>query len=330
MQLNIYDYLEFRHLRYIVAVAEELNITRAAERLNVVQSNLSRQISDIEELFHVKLFIRVHNGVQLTSAGQSFYIRAKQLLELREETINSLHAVQDAETKPFRLGFSQFVEHAVLQTVSQAYREMFPKGVVNLEGDDTDALLKRLEAGELDAALITLPFSIDKLCSQALLHERMVVCLRKDDPLASKEEVDPADLNRKLGIFSDAHHHPTAHARLLEMLAEEGIEPRTFSPTFNLEQIQWMVEQRMCIALIREHEVLHEALTTRPIKGVKWTIDSAIIYRQKDNHGAVSLLLRDLARRYPDAEAESRRKAPQSVKETSSLFADEDNALKSA
>ncbi|WP_263408922.1 LysR family transcriptional regulator [Terriglobus tenax] len=97
--MSIYDYLEFRHLRYIVAVAEELNITRAAERLNVVQSNLSRQISDIEELFHVKLFIRVHNGVQLTSAGQSFYIRAKQLLELREETINSLHAVQDAETK---------------------------------------------------------------------------------------------------------------------------------------------------------------------------------------------------------------------------------------
>lgn len=328
MPMSIYDYLEFRHLRYIVAVAEELNMTRAAERLNVVQSNLSKQISDIEDLFHVKLFLRVRNGVQLTSAGQSLYIRAKQLLELREETINSLQAVQDAETKPFRLGFSQFVEHAVLQTVSQAYREMFPKGVVKLEGDDTDALLKRLEASELDAALITLPFSIDKLRSQALFHERMVVCLRRDDPLASKEELDTADLDGKLGIFSDAHHHPTAHARLLEMLSEQGIKPRTFSPTFNLEQIQWMVEQQMCIALIREHEVLHESLTTRPIKGVNWTIDSAIIYRQTDAHGAISLLLRDLARRYPDADAEVRRKPPQSIKDDPGLFEEEDAALK--
>nr|WP_260706897.1 LysR substrate-binding domain-containing protein [Edaphobacter flagellatus] len=255
-------------------------------------------------------------------------MRAKQLLELREETINSLQAVQDAETKPFRLGFSQFVEHAVLQTVSQAYREMFPKGVVKLEGDDTDALLKRLEASELDAALITLPFSIDKLRSQALFHERMVVCLRRDDPLASKEELDTADLDGKLGIFSDAHHHPTAHARLLEMLSEQGIKPRTFSPTFNLEQIQWMVEQQMCIALIREHEVLHESLTTRPIKGVNWTIDSAIIYRQTDAHGAISLLLRDLARRYPDADAEVRRKPPQSIKDDPGLFEEEDAALK--
>lgn len=327
--MSIYDYLEFRHLRFIVAVAEELNMTRAAERSNVVQSNLSKQISDIEELFNVKLFIRVRNGVQLTSAGQSLYIRAQQLLDLREETINSLQAVQDAETKPFRLGFSQFVEHAVLQTVSQAYRELFPKGSVQLEGDDTDALLKRLGAGELDAALITLPFSIDELCSLALLHERMVVCLRKDDPLASKDELEPSDLNGKLGIFSDAHHHPTAHARLLEMLAQEGIAPRTFSPTFNLEQIQWMVEERMCVALIREHEVLHDTLTTRSIKGVRWTIDSAIIYRRNDNHGAISLLLRDLARRFPDADAERHRKPSQSIHEEPRLF-EEDDLLKRA
>ncbi|HEX2918742.1 MAG TPA: hypothetical protein VHN81_09485, partial [Edaphobacter sp.] len=99
-------------------------------------------------------------------------------------------------------------------------------------------------------------------------------------------------------------------------------------PTFNLEQIQWMVEQQMCIALIREHEVLHESLTTRPIKGVRWTIDSAIIYRQTDTHGAISLLLRDLARRYPDADVEVRRRHPQSVKDDPGLFEEEDAVLK--
>lgn len=322
--MSIYDYLEFRHLRFIVTIAEQRNMTRAAERLNVVQSNLSKQIGEIEELFHVKLFIRVHNGVQLTSAGQSFYNLARQLLELREEAVNSLQAVQEAETRSFRLGFSQFVEHAVLQTVSEAYRQLFPKGSIELEGDDTDALLKRLQRAELDAALITLPFSIDDLYAQPLMHERMLVCLRRDDPLASNEELDPSNLNGKLGIFSDSHHHPTAHARLLEMLAQKSIVPRAFSPTFNLEQIQWMVEQRMCVALIREHEILHDTLTTRPIKGVRWTIDSAIIYRPKDKHGALSLLLRDLARRFPHSDSESRRKAPPSIIQEPGLFGTEE------
>ncbi|MCL2659455.1 MAG: LysR family transcriptional regulator [Acidobacteriaceae bacterium] len=194
--MSIYDYLEFRHLRFIVAVVEEGSMTRAAERLNVVQSNLSKQICEIEDIFDVKLFIRMHNGVQLTSSGQSFFNFARQLLDLREEAINSFQAVQDAESRPFRLGFSQFVEHAVLQTVSQAYRKLFLKGTVELEGDDTDALLCRIQCGELDAALITLPLSTNGLCIQPLLHEPMAVCLRKDDPLTNKEELEATDSRR--------------------------------------------------------------------------------------------------------------------------------------
>lgn len=328
--MAIYDYLDFRHLKFITTIAEEGSMTRAADRLNVVQSNLSKQISELEDLFNVKLFHRVRNGVQLTSAGQSFYNFACQLLELREEAVNSLQAVQDAETKPLRLGFSQFIEHAVLQTVSQAYRDLFPKGSVELEGDDTDALLKRIERAELDAALITLPFSIDSLRFQSLLHERMVVCIRKDDPLASKTELEAEDLNGRLGIFSDPHRHPSAHARLLELLAEQGITPRKVSPAFSLEQIQWMVCEGICLALIREHEVLNETLTTKPISGVKWTIDSAIVYSQKDRHGGLSLLLRDLGRRFPDVDADNRRKPPSSVREEATLFGPDGGLKKSA
>lgn len=318
--MSIYDYLEFRHLRFITTIAEEGSMTRAAEKLNVVQSNLSKQISELEELFQVTLFHRLRNGVQLTSAGQSFYNFACQMLELREESVNSLQAVQDAETKPLRLGFSQFIEHAVLQAVSQAYRDLFPRGSVELEGDDTDALLRRLERSELDAALITLPFQIEGLDSQSLLHERMVVCVRKDDPLAQKDELEASDLNGKLGIFSDPHRHPSAHARLLELLSEQGITPRRVSPEFSLEQIQWMVCEGICVALIRELEVLNENLTTRPIKGVKWTIDSAIVFRKKDKHGGLSLLLRDLSRRFPDLDTDHRRKPPKSTREEADLF----------
>jgi len=108
------------------------------------------------------------------------------------------------------------------------------------------------------------------------MHEPLVVCMR-DARLAQHEEVPPAALNGMLGIFSDPRHHPKAHERLLEMLDEQGIEPKFTNPTFNSEHVQWMVRTRLCLALISASEVVQEGLTTRPIQGVRWTIDSALV-----------------------------------------------------
>jgi DNA-binding transcriptional LysR family regulator len=313
-RMSIYDHLEFRHLKYIMAVAEEGSFTKAAERVHVVQSNLSKQISEIEDLYSVTLFKRGNRGgATLTESGQSLYNFARQLVDLREEAVNSIQAVQQISSRPFRLGFSQYVEHLVLQTVSRAYRELFPKGEVVAEGDDTDVLLDRVQKGELDAALVTLPLGLEGLCEQPVMHERMVVLICKDDALATKEDLSVEDLNNRLAIFSDPRHHPSAHARLLEMLEDQSIHPKVMAPNFNFEHIQYLVSEHMCIALIRENEVLRDSLTTRPIRGVSWTIDSAIVFRPNDKRGALSLLLRDLTRRFPVADAKLRKKPPQSA-----------------
>ncbi len=310
--MAIYDYLEFRHFVYIVAIADEGSFSRAAEKLHVAQSALSQQISDLEDLYRTRFFDRGRHGATLTPEGQSFYNFGTQLLELREEAVNSIEAVRETASRPFRLGFSQFVEHAVLKTVSRAYHELFPNGEVQPEGNDTDELLSKVVSGTLDAALVTLPMDGDGLFAQQIMHERMVVLLRGDDLLAAKEYLDPSDLTTRLAIFSDPRYHPSAHAKLLQMLAEENIVPKIVAPTFNFDHIQWMVCEGICMALVRENEVVRPSLTTRPIHGVNWTIDSAIVYRQKDRHGALSLLLKDLARRFPIEDARLRRKSSDS------------------
>ena len=90
--------------------------------------------------------------------------------------------------------------------------------------------------------------------------------------MAQYETLTPEQLSGQLGIFSDPRHHPRAHARLLEMLEEQGITPRISNPTFNAEHVQWMVKHRICLALIREREPLDGDLTTRPIRDVNWTV----------------------------------------------------------
>ena len=310
-----YENLEFRHLEYIVAVAEERTFTAGAQKVRKGQSNVSRQIAVLERDLGFKIFERDRNGVSLTHAGEELLVFARKMLQMRKEVIDLLRAIHQADLKPFRLGFSPFVVRHVVDTVYETYRDLFPVGSIHAESGDSDKLLEQLEGGSLDAALVTLPHIHNGFSEQRIMHEPLVVCMREDDPLAQHEEVPPAALNEMLGIFSDPRHHPKAHQRLMEMLDEQGIKPKFSNPNFNPEHIQWMVRTRLCLALISASEVVQEGLTTRAIQGVRWTIDSALVYCTDHKQLALPLLLRDLEKKFPIGSPVSYKKPPRSVTE---------------
>jgi DNA-binding transcriptional LysR family regulator len=309
--MSIYDHLEFRHLTYIIAVAETGSFTAAALRLHVAQSAISRQIGEIEDIYHIQIFQRVerkgggkrkmHRIAKLTVSGESLLGFADKLIGMRKEIIEVVQGIEQSAMRPFRLGFTPFVEPHVLETVTHAYRDLFPRGEIEPQSGDTEVLVERLRSGEIDAALVTLPIASDGVAVQPIMHEKLVVCLRKDDALAHNETLAPEQLSGQLGIFSDPRHHPRAYARLLEMLEEQGIVPRISNPTFNAEHVQWMVKHRICLALIREREPLDGELTTRPIRDVNWTVDSALVFKPEHPQMALPLLERELERRFPVA-----------------------------
>jgi DNA-binding transcriptional LysR family regulator len=254
--MSIYDHLEFRHFKYIVAIAEAGTFTAAAARLLLAQSALSRQISEMEDALGVHIFDRSRGGSTRTDAGESLLGFARELLQTRIEIVNAIQAIQQASLHPFRMGFTPFVEQHVIGTVCRVYKEIFPRALVIPQNGDTEDLVERLKAQELDAALATLPLAADGFVVQPIMHESLVVCIRKDDPLAGQLALSTEDINGRLGVFSDPRHHPRAHERLLEMLAEHAIKTRISNPTFNAEHVQWMVREGLCVALIREHEPL--------------------------------------------------------------------------
>jgi DNA-binding transcriptional LysR family regulator len=313
--MSIYDHLEFRHLKYIVAVAEQRTFTAAALSVPVAQSALSRQIAHIEEIYNIQIFERVRGGTgaSLTPAGAALLMYARQLLQTRTEIIEAVRAIHQSSQLAFRLGFSPLVEAQVVDTVCHAYHQLFPKSEIRPEGADTEDLFGRLAQGTLDAALVTLPVAGEGIEVQPVMHQRVVVCIPEDDPLAQLSEIPPAALNEKLSIFCDPRQHPRAHARLLETLNERGIILRLTNPTFNADHVQWMVKERICYALIREHEPLREGLTTRPIQGVSFTVDSAIAYKSEGEQIALPLLLRELEKRFPLANTRPQRMPSVSV-----------------
>jgi hypothetical protein len=110
------DLVEFRHLKYIVAIAENSNFTRAAERLFIAQPSLSRQVRDLENEVGFTIFERTREGVRITPSGQMLVDYAQEALNGRTEIIKIAREVHLGKIAPLRLGFSSFINPKHLQT----------------------------------------------------------------------------------------------------------------------------------------------------------------------------------------------------------------------
>ncbi|MHB8303922.1 MAG: LysR family transcriptional regulator [Acidobacteriaceae bacterium] len=264
----MFDLVEFRHLKYIAAIAETLNFTRAAERLFLAQPSLSKQIKDLEDGIGIQIFVRHHDGVRITAAGQMIVSYAIEAVKSRREIIQAARAVHCGEIPPLRIGFSCFVQQDVLRSLSDAYANLFPSCPMQFSGGDPAQILRRMEEKSLDAAVLPLPISGDQWTVEPIASAPLVVCMRADDPLAQQIEIQPSELAKRLKIFRNPEAHPEAHARLLEMLTEIGIKPDVDCMATTPSDIQWMVHSGSGLALIDQKTPLDPSLTTRPIANV--------------------------------------------------------------
>ena len=178
--------MEFRHLRYIIAVAEEGHITRAAERLGIAQPPLSRLIKAIEQEINVQLFRRVPRGVELTDAGRTFLDGARATFANLDRTLESARRTARGEEGRISLAFTSSIAfHPLVPRVIREFREAFPLVAVTLaEGSRAD-LIEGMESDRLDAVFIWSSVAkLEGLVLHPLLEEPLVVALPKGHALA--------------------------------------------------------------------------------------------------------------------------------------------------
>lgn len=291
--MSLDDYLEFRLLKYFLAVVEAGGFSAAAARLYVSQSTISTQIGKLEDMLNVQLFDREH-GYKLTAEGRLMQHYAESTLKRRKHFVQTLLAIHSATVEPLRLGISPFVQKGLLHSVSEVYKELLPDCAMIPESGETEEILERLRAKKLDAALLTLPVLGDDVEVHILERERLLVCMKNNDPLAKHDALPPSALDNKISIFTYQKHHPAAYSRLVEMFSEIGITPRPCQPTQNIEHVQWMVKEGHCYSLIRAGRPLLDGLITKPIAGVDWTIDTGLVLRADSENPALSLFVEEL------------------------------------
>jgi DNA-binding transcriptional LysR family regulator len=168
------DSLEFRLLKYILAVAETLNFTRAAQRLFLAQPSLSKQIRDLEIDIKFPLFERSRDGIRITDAGRIVIAYARNTLRERDEMLAMARAVHLGDVPPLRLGFSSFINANLLQTFRESYEEMFPGCEIQLAGGDPVLILQRLNQRLLDCAILPMPIDAELYNVQQIAQSPLV------------------------------------------------------------------------------------------------------------------------------------------------------------
>lgn len=239
-----------RQLRYLTALADTLNFTRAAEACFVSQSTLSAGLKELESVLDLQLVERDRQSVAFTPAGLAVLERARTLLASAQDLAELARSASAPMQGTIRLGVIPTIAPFLLPQVIPQIRKEYPSLKFALREDLTANLLQRLSNHQLDMALIALPYEIEEFISTNLFDDEFWLVAHPDDPaLQGKKTSLPAKVAERLLLLEEGHclrEHTMAACRKTEIASADGIEATSL-----LTLIQ-MVESNMGIALIPE------------------------------------------------------------------------------
>jgi LysR family hydrogen peroxide-inducible transcriptional activator len=198
--------LGFRDLQYVIAVAECGSITRAAEACAITQPALSERVKRIEVTLGVDLFERTKRSVLLTTAGERFVVKARQLLDEALEIDEIVSSVNEPLSGSLHLGIIATLGPYLMPHLLPPLRKQFPKLELVLQEGLTDSLLPTLQAGSLDVVLAAAPLPSSGINQIELFHEPFMLAAPKDHEMANRAVVNASDLRGdEMVLLEDGH-----------------------------------------------------------------------------------------------------------------------------
>ena len=287
--------MELRHLRYFVAVAEELNFTRAAQRLNTAQPSLSHQIGDLERELGVQLFIRTKRRVELTAAGTAFLDEARLTLAQAHRAIASARQTARAGESTLVLGFSPAAEIKLFPSILTSLRASFPKLRLEFRSmmtlDQREALLHN----EIDLAFLRPPVDEPSLEAIPVLREQLVAVLPADHPLAGEGPLDFAELSGYPFIEVSPVHSGNLFDLVRAAAQDRGVHLNTIQQVVDGLTLLTLVSLGEGYTLLPDYaeSLAFRNITTRRLTPPAIEVDLLMAWRKGD-HSSENAALRDL------------------------------------
>lgn len=277
---------ELSQLRCFVAAAEELHFGRAARRLNITQSPLSRQIQLLERILDVTLLERTSRNVALTPAGRVFLVEARRIVRLAENAALSARRVAKGDAGKVSIGFTAVSGYSLVPRIVADARAALPNIDLELHemvsSEQTEALL----TGMVDLAFMRPPIVRSEFDTALVLSEPLMVALPTGDDRAAKDELTLADLDARHLVMYSRQGAGYFNDMLMRYFDEAAISPQVLQHVTQIHSMLGLVRAGVAAAIVPQSAAdLHpdavefRKLVTKPEKPVElfmaWKRDNA-------------------------------------------------------
>jgi DNA-binding transcriptional LysR family regulator len=298
--------MELRHLRYFVAVADELHFGRAAEKLHISQPPLSMQIRSLEDELGVALLNRTRRHVSLTRAGKAFLQDARQILEKTDQAVLTARRAGRGEIGELAVGFISVADYNLLPLVLREFRRRYPMVSLSLKEATTDTQMEDLREGRIDVGFLLPPVTEPAVESVAVLREPLIAALPERHPLAAGSgPIALGDLANTPFIITPRHMAPGLYDDIVSFCHSAGFSPQVTQEAIQMQTVISLVSAEMGVALIPRslNNLKRTGVVYKSLKEKSPMSEIHLAWRAGDSLPALQLFLR-LARQMAASEEE--------------------------
>ncbi len=292
--------MELRHLRYFLAVAEELNFTRAAERLGISQPPLTQQIKALEAELGVPLFDRSAYRIELTDAGRVFAAEAARILGDARSAVQAARRAATGATGRVRVGFTESASFSPLVTSTlRSFRSDYPAVEMSLHEHPSTELTVALRAGRIDAAFVRPPLPAQRGLTLDLLEkEPLVAAIPSGHPLAGRSQIELGALAAETFILYPRAVRPGLVDTVISACESAGFTPKVGQYAPQLSSTINLVAASLGVSIVPSSMrcLQAHAVTFLPLSGDPLHALLGIAFRTDDGSSAVRNFI-DTARR---------------------------------
>ena len=293
--------LEVRHLHAVIVLAEERNFTRAADRLHITQSTLSKQITEIEQQHRFHLFTRNNKkNVQLTEVGRIFAEEAHSALLHIDRAIQLGRAALDGSDSNLTVGHSPDTDQAWVSAILAIRLPLYPKLRIQLISEFSSELVRSVIAGELNLALVTAPPENSQITVAAFAETHLYAALPQTHAAAQKGLISLQDLATDEWILFARRVHPVIHDAILDAARREGITPKHAHDIITTQQAVHLVCEHVGVAILTKPTALGfgaEGVVLRPFSETSLCFKTCVIMRTEDDSKLANEFARSFLRK---------------------------------
>jgi DNA-binding transcriptional LysR family regulator len=288
--------MEIHHARAFVAVAEELHFGRAAMRLQLTQSTLSRSVAQLEKRLQTQLVARTTQSVSLTPAGEALLAHARELIALADRTSEVVAAATQGETGRVKLGFSGPSTNHVVGLLAREIRSRLPGVRLELISSVMSYVgLEQVLSGDLDIALGRWDVLPADVTSRIIGYEQLVLALPQDHPLCGNDKISLKALEHENWVILPSGPGASMPQRLHTLAGRAGFMPKIAHEAPDSATCMVLVASGYGVSLtqtsVQEH-VYAPGVEFRELDSEDLELQVRLIWRRDDQNPALDKVLR--------------------------------------